>query len=290
MAAATPGSETAGRGPGTRARWRAILKRLWSRCSDRDSLDSGAAIAYYALFSIFPLLIGLIALAAHLFDPARAQPQIFDMIDGALPGSGDLVEKNLARVAAASGTLGALGILGLLWTASAAFGAVSRAVNRAWGLHSPRTAFATKIRNFLLTVAATALIAASLGVTAVVGLLSEAGIRALVRVGFDPGVLGQLVGSAASLLSTFAVFALIYKVTPYAETTWRQVVPGALFAAGLFELGKAAFVFYLRIADYSIYGSVGSVIVLLLWLYFSARVLILGAELCVAIERERACA
>ena len=95
------------------------------------------------------------------------------------------------------------------------------------------------------------------------------------------GIMGFLMlVFAVGFAFAFATFALIYKVTPYVETRWRQVIPGALVGAAVFELVKRAFLFYLgRVADFeAMYGSLSSIIVLLLWLYVSALVLLLGAE------------
>jgi membrane protein len=99
-------------------------------------------------------------------------------------------------------------------------------------------------------------------------------------VGIESGTLSRLGGTLASVLFAFLIYALIYKVTPYVETRWSQVLPGAVLGAALFELGKHGFLLYLgRVADFeAVYGPLSSIIVLLAWLYLSAAVLIYGAE------------
>ena len=96
----------------------------------------------------------------------------------------------------------------------------------------------------------------------------------------DPVEISRVQSWATSFLLVFLIFALIYRLTPYAAVTWSQVLPGALLATVLFELGKTGFVVYLeKMANLqAIYGSLSSIIVLLLWLYVSALILILGAE------------
>lgn len=290
---ATPESET-GRVARSRlvqraSRWLAIGKRTLRRSAENHARDSGAAIAYYAFFSIFPLLIGMLSLAGFFFESARAQQQVFEVVDDVLPGSAAMVEENLQAVVAARGALGALGVLGLLWSGSALFGAINRAVNRSWGTRSPRNAIVARIQFFLMTIGVAVLLTLSVGLTAVIEIVPRLGRRSLARLGIDSAAVQQFPGWSMGLVAMFVLFALIYRITPHAKTTWRQVVPGAFLAALLFELGKTGFVLYLeRIADYTIYGSVGSIVVLLLWLYFSARVLILGAELSVVLGETEA--
>jgi membrane protein len=257
-----------------------VLKRMARRSSESHAKDSGAAIAYYAFFSLFPLLIGVLSVAGFFFDSVRAQEEIFAIVDEVMPGSAALVQDNLQAVVASRGTLGFIGILGLLWSGSAAFGAINRAVNRAWGVRSPRHAIVARIRYFVMTIAAVVLMTVSVGLTALAEVVPRVGSRHLARLGIDASAVAQLPGWSMGLVVMFVMFALIYKTAPDATTAWKQVLPGAVLAAVLFELGKAGFVLYLdRFADYSVYGSVGSIIVLMLWFYFSARVLVLGAQL-----------
>ena len=108
-----------------------------------------------------------------------------------------------------------------------------------------------------------------------------------------PGALSdtyrQLEALITSFLFVFLVQVILYRVVPYRRLGWRRVLSGAAFAAVLFELGKNGFVFYLnRVANLeAVYGSVSSIIILLLWLYYSARVILLGAAL-IAVTREEA--
>jgi YihY family inner membrane protein len=102
----------------------------------------------------------------------------------------------------------------------------------------------------------------------------------LSRLGIDTINAPRLEGWIVSFVLIFLVFALVYKFAPYGHVRWRQVLPGALFAAVLFELGKTGFVLYLdRMTNFeAVYGSLSSIIVLLLWLYVSALILVYGAE------------
>ena len=176
--------------------------------------------------------------------------------------------------------MGLVGLIGLFWTASSGIGAITRAINRTLEARRPHPAFLSRVRYFLTTVAISVFLILSVGVTASLEVLANLDLTALSRLGLEPGWIENLTGWLAGLLFAFVTFALVYKTTPYIATTWRQVIPGALLGAVVFELGKRAFLLYLgRVADFeAVYGSLSSIIVLLLWLYVSALVLLLGAE------------
>ena len=240
--------------------------------------DLAAAIAFWAFFSLFPLLIGILSLAGHFLRSAEMQARIFDIVIEMFPGSAVLVQDNLDAVVQYRGTMSLVSIGGLLWTASKGFGAITRAVNQALGAKRTHHFLLSKVRHFSMAVAVSALAITSIGITVALEIVVKTPL--LVRLGLDEFEVSRLNSWSLSFLLILLSFALIYKLAPYVETRWRQVFPGALLAAFLFELVKAAFVFYLdRVAHFeAVYGSLSSIIVMLLWLYLSALILILGAE------------
>lgn len=240
--------------------------------------DLAAAIAFWAFFSIFPLLIGILTLSSHFLESSSLQARINEAVTEMLPGSAELVKDNLQAVVDYRGTMGLVALLGLFWTASKGFGAITRAVNRALGLQTERTFVFAKLRHLAMAVAVSVLIIVSLGITVVLEVVLEPSF--LSRFGVDPVGITRVQSWTTSFILMFLIFTLIYRLTPYTPVTWSQILPGALLAAVLFELGKTLFVVYLeRMANLqAIYGSLSSIIVLLLWLYVSALILILGAE------------
>lgn len=242
--------------------------------------DLAAAIAYYAFFSIFPLLIWLIAAAGHVLKTEAAQARLRALLTETLPGSADLVMRNVDAAVEIRGALGIFGLLALFWSASASFGAITRAVNRALGAKRPHPFFLSKLRSFLMTVAVSLLFILSVAVTTSVEVLTNLEDTVLARLGIDPGVVSWLTGALTGLVFAFLTFLVAYKTTPYVETRWKQILPGAILGALLFEVGKHAFVFYLgSVAHFeAVYGPLSSIIVLLLWLYVSALILVFGAE------------
>jgi membrane protein len=153
------------------------------------------------------------------------------------------------------------------------FGAINRTINRAWDIHQDRPFHIRKLRDLSMALGISILFFLSLGATSIYSILSST----------DLPVIGTALNVGARLLAflpSFAIFLILYKLIPNTKTYWRYVWPGALLAAVLFEVSKSIFVLYLdRFATYElIYGSVGSVIALLFWIYVAAFILILGAE------------
>jgi membrane protein len=264
--------------PGLLRRAFGLLVQTVKEASHDHAKDLAAAIAFWAFFSIFPLLIGILALAGYFLQSAELQARIFQLVTDLFPGSATLVRDNLDGVVQYRGTMSWVGIGGLLWTAGKGFGAITRAVNRALGAERTHHFLLSKLRYFFMAVALAVLMIASLAITIALEIFLDPSF--LSRLGLETVEFPRLQGWAANFFLVFLIFALIYKLAPYIEVSWRQVMPGALLAAALFELGKKAFVVYLeRIADFEpIYGSLSSIIVLLLWLYLSALILVLGAE------------
>jgi membrane protein len=255
-----------------------LLVETVREASHDHAKDLAAAIAFWAFFSIFPLLIGVFSLAGYFLQSSELQARIYEVVTDGFPGSSSLVRDNLEAVVQYRGTMSWVGIGGLFWTAGKGFGAITRAVNRALGAKRTHHFLLSKVRYFFMAVAVSILMITSIAITVALEIVLE--LSFLTRFGFEAVEVSRLESWALSFVLVFLIFALIYKLAPYVEVHWRQVLPGALLAAALFELVKAAFVLYLdRIADFeAIYGSLSSIIVLLLWLYLSALILVYGAE------------
>ena len=103
-----------------------------------DCTSMAAGIAYYGLFSVFPLLLGLIALLGLLLEPTQVQKRLLEMTSQVFPASADLVRQNIEAVVASRGAIGLISVLGLFWSASALFAAIRKSLNRAWNVERER--------------------------------------------------------------------------------------------------------------------------------------------------------
>ena len=255
----------------------ALIVRTVQEMSDDDGTHMAAGVAYYALFSLFPLLLGVIALLSLVVEPEEIQSRLSEFAADYLPGSEALVDSNIEVRRA----LGIVAILGLLWSGSAVFGAVTRAVNRAWDVHRDRPLLVSKPRQLAMALVVGVLFWLSFSAAGFVRLAGRFDDSDVPGLGFLVDAGGRVLLQGMSFLLMLSIFLLVYRFTPNTKTYWRYIWPGAVLAAVLFEAAKNLFILYLnRFATFeTTYGSLAPVIVLLLWAYVSSLILILGAEL-----------
>ena len=264
-----------------------LAVRTAKELSEDDVSHMAAGVAYYALFSIFPLLLGLIAVMGFFLEPDQVEARVQDMTSGFLPGSEQLVADNISAVIGFRGALGVFSLLGLLWSGSAMFGALNRAINRAWDIHTDRPIYINKPRQLLMAMSVGALFTISLSSAAVVRTSEDLERLDIPVLSLFAHTAGQIALQVISLSLMIVIFLMIYKFMPNTKTYWKYVWPGAITGALLFELAKNLFIVYLgRWASYqNVYGSIAPVIVLLLWAYVSSLILLFGAEISSEYER-----
>ena len=264
-----------------------LVVRTAKEVSEDDVTHMAAGVAYYALFSIFPLVLMLIAVMGFFVDLEEAQSRVGDMTRGFLPGSDQLITENINLVIGLRGALGLFSFLGLLWSGSAMFGALNRAINRAWDIHTDRPIYINKPRQLLMATSVGILFFTSLSSATVVRTSNDIASLNIPVVSLFAHTAGQIVLQTISLTLMIMIFLMIYKFMPNTKTYWRYIWPGAVVGAILFEISKNLFIIYLaRWSSYeSVYGSIAPVIILLLWAYVSSLILLLGAEICSEYER-----
>lgn len=260
------------------------LLELWrvARLAARDFLkDNGptwaAAIAYYSLLSIFPLLLAVGSIAAFFIDPQWAVHQAIVRLGNFLPREPALIEKTVRSALEAGRGSGLLAILPLLWTGSLVFGALTRALNVVYD--------AEETGSFGRRLLARLLMLLTLGVLFLLALAAPLALRALQALfGFLPigsEFLYQLVVNllpAAVLL--FALF-LIYRRVPRRRTDWRAPFAGAVVATLLFVTAKPLFLAYLnQLSRHNVvYGSLAGTIAVVLWAWLVAMMVLFGGQL-----------
>ena len=264
-----------------------LLFRTVKEMGDDDATHMAAGVAYYALFSLFPLLLGLIAIFSYFVgEPADAEhgavaDDVTHFVAEYLPGSETFVSENLEILLNLRGAATVVAVLGMFWSASAVFGALSRAVNRAWDVHQDRPFYLNKTRQLLMAMGVACLFLLSFGAATLVRAAGLLGDLHAPQVSFMVNHVGTVVLQTTSFVLVLSAFLLIYKFTPNTTTYWRYIWPGAIAAALLFEVTKNLFIIYLNsFASFDdTYGPLAPVIVLLLWTYVSSLIIISGAEL-----------
>ena len=246
--------------------------RVFKEMGADQATHAAAGVAYYAVFSIFPLILALLAISGIFLSSPDIERRFLTFLTDNLPGSEQFLVGNVESLIRFRGPAGLVGIAGLFWAASAVFGGITLAVNRAWDVEESRPFYIAKPRQLLMAL--------GVGVLFLVSMSASSAVQIL---GPTFGAAGlQLVG----YLTTFGMFILMYRYIPNTQTYWRYIWLGALVAAILFELAKNAFVWYVaNFANFQAYGSLASVLIFLAWAYFSALILILGAEVSTEYER-----
>jgi membrane protein len=260
-----------------------FLREVASEWSKDNALSLGAALAFYTLFSLAPLLLLIIAIVGLVFGRAAAQGEIVARVAGAVgPEAATVIEGMIKSASApASGVIATVVSLAtMLFGASGVFGQLQTSLNQIWGVTAGRRRgvrgmVRQRLASFSLILGIGFLLFLSLLVSAVL-----AGVHELVAAHL-PALSGLLqpANFLISFLMITALFALIFKMLPDARMRWRDVWPGAAVTALLFTVGKTLIGLYLgRTGRTSVYGAAASLVVLLLWVYYSAQILLIGAE------------
>lgn len=266
-----------------------LARRTWRELGDDFAVDLAASISYYAILSLFPLAIGLVSLFSMVLEAEAVEREVFGFFRTYLPGSDGILAANVEAVGNIRGLLGIASVVGLVYSSSLLFGAITRAVNRAWDVPYDRPFYIEKPRHFLMALSVAPLFAMSITATTTLQLVGSEELPLLGRLAFLDHNGINILARPLPFIFSLLIFLLIYKFAPYTRTRWRYIWPGALLAALLFDVGKSVFVFYLEnYAIYErIYGALTSVIVLLAWTYMSGMIVIIGAEVSSEYQRMR---
>ena len=270
--------------------WKVFYRAIQGFIQHGD-LSRGAAIAFYTVTSLAPLLLLVIALAGLVIGNDAARTGVIDEFTGLVgPEGADFIKSVVARSSdPASGTAATvIGAIMVLVTASGIFGEMQTALNMTWEVKPPDEPVMSLIR----ARAASLGLVAALGFVTIVSLLASAALSALGQELAMRTPAGNLVLTVLNTCLSLAVFALlfaaIYKVLPDTPLRLRDVGIGAVVTAALFTGGKSLIGWYLgQAAPGSTYGAAGALIVLLLWTYYSAEIFLFGAELTKAIADVR---
>jgi membrane protein len=250
---------------------------------DQRASSKGAALAFYTLFAMAPILVLAIAAAGYLFGAEAAQGQIIAQVEGVVGAVGaQAIQGLLAGAKDSDDGLIATMIAAvlLLVAATSVFVEVKGSLDEMWGVQPPKglaviVFLRTQLHSFGLVLVLAFLLLISLVLSTAMAVL-EVYAAWLVTDNYS------LIAVSSSLIAFGVIsclFAVIYKALPDASLSWRDVWVGAIFTAALFSLGKYAIGLYLgRSGVASAFGAAGSLIALLLWVYYSAQIFFLGAE------------
>jgi membrane protein len=259
-----------------------IIKESVMAYVDDGALSRGAAIAYYTVTSIAPVLIIVIAIAGLAFGQEAARGAISSEVSGLMgKQSAEVLESAVKSASSQSAGIIAsiIGIVTLIVTASGVFGEMQTALNAIWRAEPHGTTVSRLVRARLASLG----LVGALGFLLLVSLVISAAITALSGFVNQALPFGSVILQAVSFIISYALvtlmFAAIYKVLPDRELTWRDVLVGAGVTGLLFTIGKLLISLYLGSSSMaSSYGAAGGLLIMLVWIYYSAQIFLLGAE------------
>jgi membrane protein len=275
--------------PGLRD-WLALLRDAGSGWLSHNVSRLGAALAFYSLFSLGPLLLIAIAVAGLFFSEDAVRGQLSAQLSHLV---GDEGAKGIQNLLAGAGKFSeglfatAIGVVTVLIAAVTVVVQLKDALNTVWEVDQPASSsISIFARRYTVALAGVA----AMGFLLLVSLLITTALSAVGDSfsGYFPEGLFHLISLAISLAVTTALFAMMFKWLPDADIGWHDVWPGAFITAVLFELGRFLIGFYIgKQGLESTYGAAASVVVVLIWVYYSAQIVLFGAELTRAYARHQ---
>lgn len=266
-----------------------VFHDSFQRFTKLRGAEAAASMAYYTIFSLFPFLLFLVAIGSFFLESERVQDQVLQIINLALPVGRDLVTENIREVFEERGALGWVGGIGLLWSASAAFTTLFRNINRAWLRAGPLSTLKSRMIAVALIVGLVVLLLAIRFSSALINLLPVVSDLLGENGQFFETFLWTLLSSILPMFLTFLIFLALYRWIPNTRVRWTEAFWAALLAAVAWEVTTNVFTWYLSsgLVNYRlVYGSLGTMIALLFWIYLNSVIVIYCAHLSAAIARK----
>ena len=261
-----------------------LLKLTFTEWINDNTFEWSAALAFYTIFSIAPVLLIAVGVASFFLTPETATTRIVDEMENLVGAQGANAVRQVIESSRGFGKglwAVSVGIVTLIMGATAVFGELQSALNRIWDVEAKpdrgviMSLIVDRLRSFLIAVCVGFLLLVSLVISAVIS-----GLQHYMN-NWLPGVpwVWQTANVVTSFFVVAALFAMIYKFLPDVVISWKDVWIGAAVTALLFSTGKYLIGIYLgRTATTSAFGAAGSLVVLLFWVYYSALISFLGAE------------
>lgn len=259
--------------------WLGVLASAVREILKPDSAITAAAIAYFAIFSLFPITLLSIAIASFSLSSLMDQHLIVKSLEFIAPALSQLLGQNIDEIIQARGPVTIVALISLIWSASTIFYTLTGSLNRIWNINRSRPFW--KRRGlailFVLTFVGPALFLTSFASSMI------ADFRAWLPDSIT--MIGGGISFVVAILLDIALFSVLYIMLPHGSSTWREILPGAIGAGLLWELAKKAFLLFVSTyitRSNLIYGSVAAIIAFLIWAYLSGVIFLFGASLSVS--------
>ena len=264
--------------------WPGMLAGAARQALKQDSVITAAAIAYFFIFSLFPLTLLSIAIASFTFGSLIDQHLIVQRLEFIAPALGLLLGKNIDEIIRARGPITIVALISMIWSASSSFYMLTGTLNGIWGIKRRRPFWK---RRGLAVLIVLALVGPILFLGSLAGSMTA---NILTWLPIQSNQIVSVIGFILAMALDIALFMALYLMLPHAASSWREILPGAMGAGILWELAKKAFLLfvstYISISNL-VYGSVAAIIAILTWAYLSGIIFLFGAYLSASYWKHR---
>ena len=266
--------------------WR-IIRGAWITFTKATGAEAAASLAYYTIFSIFPLLLVIVNVASYLTDPLVVEQELIQFFGQFFPVSQDFIRSNIEQIFASRGALTAISLVTLIWSSTAVFSTLIRNINTAWPAAAPQSFIRMRMTSIGIVLVLTLLMIISSFSVTIKNLLISIGLP------IDTELLGVFLSSAFMtqvfpILLRLAVLYLLYYYVPQIHVKKLAALIGALSGTLFWQVVTIGFGAYMRVGMQRyeiIYGSLGKILALLAWTYFTGYIILFCAHLTSAIDR-----
>jgi membrane protein len=265
-----------------------ILRDAVEQFGETRGSEAAAGMAYYTLFSLFPLLLALVAAGSYLLDQQQVFLEVVNLVSNAFPISQNLIQENLKQVLELRGAVGLIGLVVTFWSASGAFTILTRNINRAWTQTEPRGFLANRLVALGMVGVLALLLALSILSSVILDMLSRYEVPLVSLEALYGTPLWTTISELVPWLVIFGLFLALYRWVPNAKVRRSAAFWGALTVALAWVVVTNVFSWIVGsgLVRYRIvYGSLGIVVALLFWIYISSWMILFDAHLCAAISR-----
>ena len=265
-----------------------ILLTALKTFSETRASQAAASLAYYAFFSLFPLLLVLIACGSYFLNSREIYQDVTQFVQETFPVSTQVINENLQQALNVRGTVGVIGLLTLLWSASGVFTNLAFNINLAWPSAPRRNLLEKRLVGMGMIAGLSGLLILSLSLDWIAGLIP---ILNLDSASASTLSLLRLISGLGSWLTIFLLFLALYRWVPNTSVRWIAAIWGALAASVAWKVSTAGFSWYLSsgMGSYSlVYGSLGAIVALLFLIFIVSMITLFGAHLSAAIDHSYA--
>lgn len=264
--------------------WLRLIPQAVKETFNENTSLFAASLGYYTFISLFPLLLLSVALGSLWFDPLWAEGKITAQLDAVIPGLSEMLGQNIESIVSARGPMSGLALILLMWAASNIFNVLVYSMDNVWGMAKGRNGWQRRGLALLLVMIFSGLLLIGSTIEGFVVTVINSFLRDELR------ILRPYTNQLWAALVSIALFAVLYRVLPHKKLSWRDVLPGAVVAALVWELLKRAFLVFIDIyltRSNLVYGSVTTVIAFLTWTWASGIIFLYGAHLNVVYYKSR---